>query len=229
MDTIQKPNEINKNDKNYSILLISNMNTHPTKSGIQSKKEDLYDTLKKSNLFTKIKIVSLEAIKHINELLLSVYDCVIYDLCDSACDIENPTEEIRNYIKNGGNVIVTHDFPPHGLLDIIGIKEKKYSFNQYHQVKIINYEHEIWKSYYDLNDWKSRPINIALTHAHYLQANNETKRLMVSYDDNDELYLTTRKIGMGNAIFWNAGHSPNITPEEKKLFINIIIWALKNN
>ena len=52
---------------------------------------------------------------------------------------------------------------------------------------------------------------------------------MVSYDDNDELYLTTRKIGMGNAIFWNAGHSPNITPEEKKLFINIIIWALKNN
>ena len=94
------------------------MNTHPTKKGIQSKKEYLYDTLKGSNLFLKIKIVSLESIK-------SYYDCVIYDLCDSACEIENPKEEIENYIKNGGNVIVTHDFTHYGLYDILGLKKKQ--------------------------------------------------------------------------------------------------------
>ena len=205
------------------------MNTHPTKKGIQSKKEYLYDTLKGSNLFLKIKIVSLESIKNINELLLSYYDCVIYDLCDSACEIENPKEEIENYIKNGGNIIVTHDFTHHGLFDILGLKKKTVDTGHYQQVKIVNYEHGIWNSYYDLNEYKSRPIKIALTHTSVLKSNNETVRLIVSYNDNDDLYLTTRKIGMGNAIFWNAGHSSNITEEEKKLFINIIIWSLNNN
>ena len=205
------------------------MNTHPTKKGIQSKKEYLYDTLKGSNLFLKIKIVSLESIKNINELLLSYYDCVIYDLCDAACEIENPKEEIENYIKNGGNVIVTHDFTHRGLFDILGLKEKTVDTGYYQQVKIVNYEHGIWNSYYDLNEYKSRPIKITLTHTSVLKSNNETVRLIVSYNDNDDLYLTTRKIGMGNAIFWNAGHSSNITEEEKKLFINIIIWSLNNN
>ena len=34
---------LDKQNKNYNLLLISNMNTHPTKAGIQSKKEYLYE------------------------------------------------------------------------------------------------------------------------------------------------------------------------------------------
>ena len=54
---------------------------------------------------------------------------------------------------------------------------------------------------YDLNEWKAKPLKLSTTHAHHLHSNNDTQRLMVSYDDNDELYLTVRRIGMGNAIF----------------------------
>ena len=64
------------------------------------------------------------------------------------CKIENPKEEIENYIKNGGNIIVTHDFNYYGGLDdLLGIKEKNVKTNHYEQVKIINYEHGIWNSY----------------------------------------------------------------------------------
>ena len=214
--------------KNYRILLISNMNTYPNKQGYQSKREVLYDILKKSKLFSEIKIVSLESINHFNELLLSIYDCVIYDFLDWGSQIVNPAKEIENYIKNGGNIIVTHDHVFDGLSDLLGIKIM-YKVTYHDKVKIINFEHEIWNSYYNLNDWKSKPLKIALTHGNFLQGNEQTQRLMVSYDDFDDIYLSTRKIGMGNAIYWNAGHSMDITPQEKKLFINIIVWALKNN
>ena len=45
---------------------------------------------------------------------------------------------------------------------------------------------------------------------------NETKQLMHSYDNHNELYLSIRHLGMGKAIFWNAGHSPDLTEDEKK-------------
>ena len=96
-------------NKNARILLISNMNTGPSKHNIQSKKEMIYDTLKKSNLFSEIKIVLLDWIKHFNELSLSYYHCLIYDLLDHGNEKESPNKEIENYIKNGGNIIVTHD------------------------------------------------------------------------------------------------------------------------
>ena len=219
-------------NKKYNILLVSNMNTTPNRLGKKSKKENLYDTLKNSNLFSKIKIVSLEAVNDFKELMLSIYDCVIYDLLDgSDPKMKNPEKEIENYVRNGGNIIVTHDHIHKGLLDILGIKVIKEG-NHYEKVKIVNFEHKIWNSYYDLNDWKSKqPINISKTHGKLKlkESNNKTQRLMVSYDNYDLLYLSTRKIGMGNAIFWNAGHSPDITLEEKQLFINIVIWALRNN
>ncbi len=43
--------------ENATILLISNMNTEPSKHNIQSKKEMLYNILKNSKIKCKIKIV----------------------------------------------------------------------------------------------------------------------------------------------------------------------------
>ena len=56
--------------KNYRLLLISNMNTKPNHIPLNSKKENLYDTLKNSNLFSEIKIVSIESIPKFTELAL---------------------------------------------------------------------------------------------------------------------------------------------------------------
>ena len=66
--------------ENPTILLISNMNTKPSKHNIQSKKEMLYNILKNSKIKCKIKIVSIEAIKEFNEMLLTNYDCIIMKL-----------------------------------------------------------------------------------------------------------------------------------------------------
>ena len=107
--------------QNARILLISNMNTGPTYRNVLSKKEMLYDTLKKSNLVSEVTIVSLDSITHFNELLLANYHCIIYDLLDYGCERTNPTYEIENYIKNGGNIIVTHDHVYY-LLSILGLK-----------------------------------------------------------------------------------------------------------
>jgi hypothetical protein len=50
---------------------------------------------------------------------------------------------------------------------------------------------------------------------------------MLSYDNNNYLYLTTRSLGLGKAVYWNAGHSTDITEDEKKLLLNIVAWILK--
>ena len=61
--------QINKKGR---ILLISNMNTGPSKHNIQSKKGMINDTLNNSNLISEIHIVSIESIQHFNELTLYI-------------------------------------------------------------------------------------------------------------------------------------------------------------
>ena len=212
--------------KNARILLISNMNIGPSKYNIQSKKEMIYDTLKNSNLVSEIHIVSNESIKHFNELTLSFYHCIIYDLLDHGCEIQNPTKEIENYIKNGGSIIVTHDHLTYGLKDILGLKSNGSGGTRFFKkVKIVYFEHEIWNSFHNLENW--RTIDIVETHNHYNILNNETQQVMLSYDNYNDLYLTIRSLGMGKAIFWNSGHLTFITEQEKKLFINIVAFILK--
>ena len=97
------------------------MNTKPNHIPLNSKKENLYDTLKNSNLFSEIKIVTIEPIPKFTELALSFYHCIIYDLLDGAYAYNNPSQEIDNYVRNGGNIIVTHDYVYYGLSNILGI------------------------------------------------------------------------------------------------------------
>jgi hypothetical protein len=212
--------------QNARILLISNMNIGPTHNNNLSKKEMLYDTLKKSKLVSEITIVSLDAIKDFNELILANYHCIIYDLLDCGCKRTNPTKEIENYIKNGGNIIVTHDHVYY-ILNILGLKEINNSDTNYifNEVINVNSEHEIWRSYYNFE--KIKIMEVTDTHGRLKVSNKETKTILVSNDNYNNLYLTTRNIGMGKAVFWNAGHTPDINENEKKLFLNIIAWVLK--
>ena len=212
------------NKKVHYILIISNMNTGPSKENIQSKKEMLYDTLNDSKINCEINVVSLDAIKQFTELSLSFYDCIIYDLLDYGCGIQNPSGVIINYIKNGGNILVTHDHVYFGLTDILGLKLKGPPSNFYKEAINTSFGHEIWKSYYHLEDLKVMKVN---THNVCIISNEETKQLMHSNDIYNDLYLSARDLGNGKAVFWNAGHSPDLTEDEKKLFLNIMAWILK--
>ena len=172
-------------------------------------------------------MVSLDCIRHFNELLLSNYHWVIYDLLDYGNEVENPIKEISIYIKNGGKIIVTHDHV-YALLDILGLEafdDNNNIYFIYSKVVNVNYEHDIWKSYYNLENTKT--MEIKQTHGKLRVKNNDTQQVLHSYDKNNYIYLSTRRIGMGKAIFWNAGHMPDINEEEKKLFLNIVVWALK--
>ena len=216
--------------ENPTILLISNMNTEPTKYNIQSKKEMFYDILKNSKIKCKIKIVSLDAIKEFNEMSLANYDCIIYDLLDYGNLIELNKEQIKameNHIKNGGNIIVTHDHPSFGLSDILGIEVERKECRFYYEAINVSFGHEIWTSYFNLENLKIIKVN---AHTDFKIKNfNETKQLMHSYDNYNELYLSIRHLGMGKAIYWNEGHSPDLTEDEKKLYLNIVAFALKDN
>ena len=70
-------------------------------------------------------------------------------------------------------------------------------------------------------------MEVTDTHGRIKVNNKETKTILISKDKYNNLYLSTRSIGMGKAIFWNAGHTPDINENEKKLFLNIIAWVLK--
>ena len=40
---------------------------------------------------------------------LSKYDCIIYDLLDSGTTVNTESQDIKQYINNGGSFLVTHD------------------------------------------------------------------------------------------------------------------------
>lgn len=218
-----------KGTSNYppkKILLISNMNIGPAKNNILSRKEMLFDILNNSKINCDIKVVSVNAINHLNELLLIYYDCVIYDLLDTGCNIINPSGELENYVKNGGNIIVTHDHVYFRLDRVLGLQyTNRKELRVYKKAINVSPNHEIWKSYYSLNNWEKLVMNVD-THSEHIISNNDTTQLMLSNDNNNDLYLSVRSLGRGKAVFWNVGHNPNLTEDEKKIYLNIMAWVL---
>ena len=104
------------------------------------------------------------------------------------------------------------------LLSILGLKEINNSDTNYIFNEIINVYsgHEIWKSYYNLENTKI--MKVMDTHARLKVKNKETKTILLSNDNYNNLYHSTRNIGMGKAIFWNAGYTPDINENEKSSF-----------
>ena len=222
----------NKKFQSYrpkKILLISNINTGPSKHNIQSRKDMLYDILDQSRINCIINVASFNSINHMNELTLIHYDCIIYDLLDGGCEINNPTSEIENYLKNGGNILVTHDHLGYGLCPLLGLQFADHPIRIHKEAINVSSKHEIWNSYYSLNTMNKLIINVCDTHGNFIISNKETIQLMHSNDSNNDLYLSVRHLGKGKAVYWNAGHTPIITPDEKRLFLNIMTWILDLN
>ena len=71
-------------------------------------------------------------------------------------------------------------------------------------------------------------IDVSLTHKTDTVYKNQKEYfndLIIQLEDgkNGE-YLLIKEIGKGKLIFWNAGHSYDLTDFEKKLFMNLIYW-----
>ena len=214
------------------ILLISN----------HSAGDILYDLLKKSPFISDIRIASPNVTSEMKESFLSYFDCVIYDLQDFGYNVKlSDNDAVKKYIMNdGGSFLITHDHFDDNkysniLLPLLGIQieEEIYLKKESNKTKIINFEHPIFKSYYDLSNLKT--INIAPSHTsfHSVPDKNKDKILMEFVTDensgviND--YLVANEVGKGRMVYWSAGHSNYISEEEKTLFINIVSWLTKYN
>ena len=71
-------------------------------------------------------------------------------------------------------------------------------------------------------------INISATHKTdtiYENMEEYYKDLLIELEDNKHgEYLLIKENEKGKIIFWNVGHSYDLTDYEKKLFMNIIYW-----
>ena len=216
-------NIININEGN-DILLISN-----------KKVPILNDLLKFNNSVNKISIQPPETIlPKLTYQNIKNFKIIIYDLQDTGYGDTNNENEIKNYLINGGNIIVTHDHWSYhlrkGCAQLLGAKIKHQKYVVTNKAKILNNLHPIFKSFYDLYLKNKTTIEISESHkSDTIYDNNEdyNKNLLIELEDGKHgEYLLIKEIGKGKIIFWNAGHSYNLTEYEKKLFMNFIYWIL---
>ena len=167
------------------------------------------------------------------------YKIIIFDLQDAGyCDTNNPSE-MKKYLSEGGNIIVTHDhwsYNKKGCADLFGAKliQQNYAFVK--KAKILNNSHPIFTSFYQLDFENQKIIDIACTHKSntvYENIEEYNKDLLIELEDGKHgEYLLIKEIGKGKLIFWNSGHSyldsitDKLTDYEQKLFINFIYFIL---
>ena len=233
----------------YKGICISNKNeTVPIKPEIKkriflitnhAKGDLLLNLLKNISFISEVRIGSPNTISEMTESFLLLFDCVIYDFQDSGYGRESKSKEIEAYIvNNGGSFLVTHDhwdsYPSRGPLHLLGMEfDENGIYEETNKAKVSQYGHSIFDSYYNIINW--RIINIASTHRTFhkiINQRNNTAKIVMEFEydtlsENKYDYLVANEIGYGRVAYWAAGHSPNISDDEKKLFINIVAWLTK--
>ena len=224
-----KQNSLNNNKypKSNNVLLISNVFTEDDKTSPPL----FYNLLKNISFISNIKIIHPSAIlSQLTESNLINYNIVIFDLKQNGYENTNTkVEYLKQYISHGGNILVTHDHWTGlaGPQELFGgsrcFKEKGSITNK---AVIVNKRHQIFNSYYDLS--QNEEINIAPTHSGWMEVDeklkNENTVLIRLKDEINSEYLMQREIQMGKCVFWNVGHSYNLTDFEIKLLTNILAW-----
>ena len=197
--------------------------------------------LKKIPFVSEVRIGSPDIIPEMTESFLSLFDCIIYDLFDTGFMIKiKDIKAVEKYINNnGGSFLITHDHWDRmeefseGLY-LLGMKFDV-NHNMYDTVvkkaRVNHPEHPLFSSYYDLTNWGE--IDILLGHgcSHYIEGNIEEKMLIEFVLDQQAKYrhdyLSANEFGRGRIILWSAGHSNNLSENERLLFNNIISWLMK--
>ena len=214
---------INKAPKSNNVLLISNVFTEDDSTSPPL----FYDLLKNISFISNIKIIHPSAIlSQLTESNLMNYNIVIYDLKQHGYQNTNTKMEyIKQYISHGGNILVTHEHwtalaGPQELFGGHRSFDKKGSVTN--KALIVN----LFNSYYDLSE--NKDVEVAPTHSGWMKVNDSLKDddtvLMRLKDEIKSEYLMKREINLGKCVYWNVGHSYNLTNFEIKLLTNILAW-----
>ena len=212
----------------YDVLLIS-----------KRKFPMLHNLLKLIKKINKIFIFPPEEI--IPKMIykdIKKYKIIIYDLQDNDYCKTTNYFDIKKYLEDGGNIIVTHDHWTYRSTDCVQLLDANYKLRnecpRTKKAKILNNTHPIFKSHNELNLQKNSLIDIAMTHRTNLEFNDMKvylKDLLIELnDDKHGEYLLVKEIGKGKLIYWNAGHSyqvgnhVDIKEIEQKLFENFVYW-----
>ena len=173
-------------------------------------------------------------INKLNFQNLKKFKIIIYDMKDYGFQLKENISEIKQYLSNNGNIIVTHD---HWTIDsykgklyeLLGAKLKSQSKTKVKKAKVLQKEHPIFKSYFLM---EQDIFDIAETHKSDTIYPNKKylNDLLIELMDNiNGEYLMVKKFNKGKIIYWNVGHNPNLTDYEQDLFFNIIAWIYKDN
>ena len=217
----------NKSPKSNNVLLISNVFTEDDKASPPL----FYNLLKNISFISNIKIIHPSTIlNQLTESNLINYNIVIFDLKENGFEnTKTKIEYIKQYISHGGNILVTHDHwtglvGPQELFGGIRFFKEKGSITN--KALIVNKKHQIFNSYHVLS--QNENIDIAPTHSGWMKVDeklkNENTVLIRLKDEINSEYLMQREIQMGKCVFWNVGHSYNLTDFEIKLLTNILAW-----
>ena len=89
---------------------------------------------------------------------INQYKIIIYDLQNTGYLTTNNYEDIKKYLENGGNIIITHDhwtyIPRQNnsrCIELLNAKLVSQNYMYTKQAKILNNSHLIFKSHYNLN------------------------------------------------------------------------------
>jgi hypothetical protein len=208
-----------------NVLLISNQ-----KFKIINNLLKLNENIKDISIFPPEVIIPKILYKDIYK-----YKIITYDLQDSGYNIKSNSnyEEIKKYLENGGNIILTHD-QIGDYMQLLNVKWTKRDCNRVKKAKIINSTHPIFKSHYYLKLKNNDLIDIDTTHSEpigFINKKEYNKEILIELEDGFKgVYLLIKEIGKGKLIYWNAGHlykegeNPHMPDIEQKLFMNLIYW-----
>ena len=165
------------------------------------------------------------------------FKIIIYDLNDGGFIKNYYNDDIKNYLLNGGNIIVTHDHwsnegTEQGLVDLIGATIKVQNYSPVTKAKVFNNTHPVFNSFYKLELENQSEFNISQTHrtyTKYLDEDEYIQNLYIELNDNYHgEYLFIKEYGKGKIVFWNVGHNVDLKDIEQKLFMNILAWLCNN-
>ena len=203
---------------------------------LSDQKDSLFHNLLKISPFVNnITVLPPNYIvKKLNIQNFKNYKIIIYDMKDYGFQLNENISEIKQYLLNNGNIIVTHDHWTINsykgkLYELLGAKLKKQEKIKVKKAKVLQKEHPIFKSYFLMD---KEIFDIAETHKSDTIYPNKKylKDLLIELMDNiNGEYLMVKSFDKGKLIYWNVGHNQNLTDYEQDLFLNIIAWIYKDN
>ena len=171
---------------------------------------------------------------NLNKEYLKKFKIILYDMYLYGFKVTTQKEAIKEYLMNGGNIILTHNHWTYvptsisGMEELLGATLKNQTYVRVTSATVTKESHPIFNSYYNLNFTKGTPLTIASTHhpdTIYSDLDVYARDLLIELNDNKHgEYLLVKEYGKGKIVHWNAGCVYTLTDIEQKLFYNILAY-----